>query len=293
MRRPHPSNSPETAKYHENTMHLRKQQNWAFTIIELLVVITVIGMLGAMVLPALARTKSSVLRIYCTNNLKQAGVAFHTWAALHGDRFPMKVNVGNGGYADYVGVVRTLTTTQLTSRGVFGCFVVMSNEFSTPGALICPAENEHRIRATTFDANIPLGSINGVLFTNDLNTSYFIGVDAALTNPKGFLCGDHNLGSALNSEPFAGFVTAPQTYSPDFRIALGKDFSTNGGVAWLNTMHLRQGNVVLADCSVQQYNRDRLRDALRNSGDANTFAGNTFVNPPGCSGGAVNRIQFP
>ncbi|MDR2439706.1 MAG: DUF1559 domain-containing protein [Planctomycetaceae bacterium] len=79
-----------------NFLQLLRSSPFGFTLVELLVVIAIIGVLIALLLPAVQAAREAARRVQCTNHLKQFGIAVHNLHDTH-NRLPQRI-YGDEGY---------------------------------------------------------------------------------------------------------------------------------------------------------------------------------------------------
>ena len=155
----------------------------AFTLLELLTTMAIIGILAALLLPALQAAHRKAKRAACGSNLMNIGVASHLWAHEHNDLFPAQASTNQGGTLEFA----QATALNPDVSSAFRHFQALSNEIVTPKILVCPADHQ-RSAARNFET---LG--NG-------NVSYWINPGAVFGRPDSPLAGDRNVRTSGRTE---------------------------------------------------------------------------------------------
>lgn len=165
------------------------QRRHAFTLIELLVVITIIGILISLLLPAVQSAREAARRTTCTNNLKQLGIAVHSYLSSFGVA-PISITL-------FDGEVPSAMRPNLTATGKGWIVSILPNleQQALYNQFNFRTKFNSGAQRTAMAMNLAvLHCPNDAESMNLSKVEYqFEGTDVALTNYKGVI-GDPNMG---------------------------------------------------------------------------------------------------
>jgi hypothetical protein len=172
----------------------------AFTVIELLVLIAIIGILAAMLLPAFGPVKSG-RQVQCLSHQHQIALGFIMFAEDHAGKSPAEISITDGG------LLETIPTGVVSAH-----FKVLSPYLGKQlGVLICPADQGRQV-ATNFSE------------LKNQNVSYFSNLDAN-SNSASILTGDRHLmanGKEINPGVFNYTTSALLNWVHGFHMSQNK-----------------------------------------------------------------------
>ena len=157
----------------------------AFTLIELLVVIAIIGVLAAMLLPALARAKTKSNRLKCVNNLGQLHKAFVGFANDHQQRLPWQLTPRN--------LKNQFGTQDPHSTDAVFSLRAMKREISTPKILVSPCDPIGQAPNELAQENWKTYDTKTGKLIPCMAVSYFLTLGADFARPNTLLAGTKNL----------------------------------------------------------------------------------------------------
>ncbi len=179
----------------------------------------IIGILVALLLPAIMKAKSKGLQTFCSNNLRGVGIGLISSAESHDGLFPQQIPALQGGSAP-------IPPTAMLPGGMIATdvrpFIIASNTLGSAKILTCPTDRTKR-------APTSFGQVRGT------NVSYFTSAKPKRANHNTLLSGDNNI-------TFLQSGGSPIGYRP----------------YWSGIRHDGSGNILFTDGRVQAYASNNL-----------------------------------
>jgi prepilin-type processing-associated H-X9-DG protein len=177
-----------------------------FSLIELLVVISLIAILVSMLLPALRKVREQAKRIQCVGNQKQAGVAFGTYSGDYNGYYPAP-NINE--YGNYWSNV--LYSLYLSDKGLLGDganayvdnigFCIDGCQYEEETIFHCPSALKKEKFSNNFEGKYFMSyAMNGYLIKNNYNQH--VQLSRILKPSAGYLVMDENHTVSLNGWSF-------------------------------------------------------------------------------------------
>ena len=188
-----------------------------FTLIELLVVIAIIGVLVAILLPAVQKAREAAMRTQCTNNLKQIGLAFHNFEGVYQGVCPANLTDPLASNAtSNVGAVGPPGTYPCNNSVTWQCLLLPYLEAGAMYGNLAINGNTYVTQDPNLALNVTASSLKSMLCPSRRSgVQQPTGWSASATNGTAGACGDY---VCVSTSLTAGTATAPvaatlQTYS--------------------------------------------------------------------------------
>jgi prepilin-type N-terminal cleavage/methylation domain-containing protein/prepilin-type processing-associated H-X9-DG protein len=136
---------------------LRRQK--AFTLIELMVVVSIIALLAAMLLPALQRALEQTRRASCMNNLKGAGTALALYSQNNDNAYPMlpgtawDSTIDGTVWLSSVSIPTGIASDWTVKRSVSSLVFMLIRNGEAPKLFCCPSDGNAKADTQTTDTN--------------------------------------------------------------------------------------------------------------------------------------------